>query len=80
MVAIQVRDVPADVREALVIAAHARGVSLQAYLQDVLAREARVARNRAFLDEYTPLRPPQSIDVVDVIAATRDQQDRKNVA
>lgn len=80
MVAIQVRDVPDDVREALIATAHARGESLQAYLQEVLAREARIARNRAFLDEYAPIRPPQTIDTVDLIAAARDEQDRKNVA
>ncbi|GAA2076394.1 hypothetical protein GCM10009840_08490 [Pseudolysinimonas kribbensis] len=51
MVAIQVRDVPDDVREALVGEARRRGVSLQVLLQDVLAHEAKMARNRAWLAE-----------------------------
>lgn len=80
MVAIQVRDVPDDVREALVAAARERGESLQTYLQSVLAREARMARNRAFLDIHEPIRPPQEVDVLDVIATAREDQDRKNIA
>ncbi|GAB6858729.1 hypothetical protein [Microbacterium xylanilyticum] len=80
MVAIQVRDVPNEVREALVAAARERGESLQTYLQSVLAREARMARNRAFLDVYEPIRPPQEVDVLNVITTVRDDQDRKNIA
>lgn len=51
MVAIQVRDVPDDVRDALAAAADARGQSLQVFLSEVLAREARLARNRAWLTQ-----------------------------
>lgn len=51
MVAIQVRDVPAAVRDALAAAADARGQSLQVFLSEVLEREARLARNRAWLTE-----------------------------
>ena len=51
MVAIQVRDVPDDVREALTTEAQRRGQSLQVFLQDVLAHEARMARNRAWIEE-----------------------------
>lgn len=51
MVAIQVRDVPDDVREALAAAADARGQSLQVFLSEVLAREARLARNRVWLTQ-----------------------------
>ncbi len=80
MSAIQVRDVPDDVRDALVRTARARGESLQSYLQSVLAREARMARMRTFLDEYRPIRPPRAVDVVGVIADGRAEQDRKNVA
>lgn len=51
MVAIQVRDVPDEVRDALAAAADARGQSLQVFLSEVLAREARLARNRAWLTQ-----------------------------
>jgi len=45
MPALQVRDVPEDVREALVARARAQGVSLQGLLLELLTVEARRARN-----------------------------------
>lgn len=51
MVAIQVRDVPDAVREALAAEADSRGQSLQVFLSEVLEREARLSRNRAWLTE-----------------------------
>lgn len=51
MVAIQVRDVSAAVRDALAAEAEARGQSLQVFLSEVLEREARLARNRVWLAE-----------------------------
>jgi len=80
MSAIQVRDVPDDVRAALIRAARERGESLQSYLQGLLAREARAERNRAVLDDYRPLRAPRPVDVIDVIAQGRAEQDGKNAA
>lgn len=50
MVAIQVRDVSDAVHEALAAEAEARGQSLQAFLSEVLEREARLARNRSWLN------------------------------
>lgn len=49
MVAVQIRDVPDEVRDALVADAEQRGQSLQAYLMDVLEHQARMARNRLWL-------------------------------
>jgi hypothetical protein len=51
-VAIQVRDVPEDVRDALVIQAKARGQSLQAYLLELVETQARRLRNTAVLDRF----------------------------
>lgn len=51
MVAIQVRDVPDAVRDALAAEAESRGQSLQVFLSEVLEREARLARNRAWLTD-----------------------------
>lgn len=45
MVALQIRDVPDDVRDALARNAARRGQSLQAYLLEVVTRDARFARN-----------------------------------
>jgi hypothetical protein len=52
MVAIQIRDVPEDVRDALVAQAKARGQSLQAYLLELVETQARRLRNTAVLDRF----------------------------
>ena len=52
MVAIQIRDVPEDVRDALVIQAKARGQSLQAYLLELVETQARRLRNTSVLDRF----------------------------
>lgn len=50
MVAVQIRDVPDDVRDTLAAQARRRGQSLQAYLLDLVETDARRARNAAVLD------------------------------
>lgn len=55
MVAIQVRDVPEGIRDDLAREARARGMSLQAFLREVLEVEARKARNAEFLRTFTPI-------------------------
>ena len=52
MVALQIRDVPAEVRDALVAQAKARGQSLQAYLLELVQREASRSRNADILDLF----------------------------
>jgi antitoxin FitA len=47
---ILIRDVPDEVRETLAAVARARGQSMQAYLQEVLASQARLSRNMALID------------------------------
>lgn len=44
-VALQIRDVPDDVRDAIAERAARTGQSVQAYLLDLLRREARLVRN-----------------------------------
>lgn len=48
-VAIQIKDVPEEVRDALAARAAARGQSTQAYLRALLEREFRAARNSQLL-------------------------------
>lgn len=68
-VAIQIRDVPTDVRDALAGAASRKGQSMQAFLLDVLEREAGFSRNMEILDQLYGLRihlpedalPPEAI-------------------
>lgn len=52
MVALQIRDVPEDVRRVLTAGAAARGQSLQAYLLGVLTAEARRAGNLSLLTRF----------------------------
>jgi antitoxin FitA len=51
MVALQIRDVPDDLRDRLSELAGERGQSLQAYLFDVISDEARRQDNLAVLDQ-----------------------------
>lgn len=52
MVALQIRDVPDDVRQALAERARARGQSLQAFLLWLVEEEARRSRHLALLDSF----------------------------
>lgn len=52
MVALQIRDVPEAVRDALVIQAKARGQSLQAYLLELVETQANRLRNVNVLDRF----------------------------
>lgn len=52
MVALQIRDVPEDVRDALAVQAKARGQSLQAYLLELVELQARRLRNMAVLERF----------------------------
>ncbi|MER7460991.1 hypothetical protein [Micromonospora sp. NPDC126480] len=53
MVAIQIRDVPEDVRDALAAAAKARGQSLQAYLLELVQAQAKRLNNMSVLDRFS---------------------------
>lgn len=50
MVALQIRDVPEDVRDALAERARTRGQSLQAFLLSLVREEARRSVNTSLLD------------------------------
>lgn len=49
--AIQIRSVPDDVRQKLAAMAKSEGMSLQAFLRDLLIREADWAVNAAIMEE-----------------------------
>lgn len=53
MVALQIRDVPEELRDRLSELAAQRGQSLQAYLFDVISDEARRQDNLAILDQFS---------------------------
>jgi len=52
MVALQIREVPDDVRDALADRAKQRGQSLQAYLLELVETEARRAHNTDVLSRF----------------------------
>ncbi|MCL2424082.1 MAG: hypothetical protein FWD11_09385 [Micrococcales bacterium] len=51
MVALQIRDVPEDVRDVLAERARTAGQSLQGFLREVVVREAMFARNAAVVGD-----------------------------
>jgi uncharacterized protein (DUF1778 family) len=53
MVAVQIRDVPDDVRQTLAQVAAARGQSLQSFLLQLLRDEARRADNLSLLERFS---------------------------
>ena len=53
MVALQIRDVSEEVRDALAEQAKARGQSLQAFLLDLVEAQARRPRNAAVLARFS---------------------------
>ncbi len=52
MVALQIRDVPDDVRDALTAQARARGQSLQAFLLELVKQQAQRANNAVLLGQF----------------------------
>jgi plasmid stability protein len=74
-VALQIRDVPEEVRDAIAARARREGQSLQAYLLKLVEREARLLGNAAAFDRTSGLRvalPPET-DPVTIIREGRDR-------
>jgi hypothetical protein len=80
VVAIQVRDVPAKTRDELAAQAKEKGQSLQAYLLDLLNREAAGSHNRRLLTEWTqhPLgRADVPFDTAAYVRQMREERERE---
>lgn len=69
MVALQIRDVPEDVRQSLAELAAARGQSLQSYLLTLVTDEARRSINLALLDRFVEREDGSRLSVTDAVAA-----------
>jgi hypothetical protein len=80
-VALQIRDVPEEVRDALAEMARQRGQSLQAFLLALVEQEARFARNLAVLRRFEGR--VDGVDdqaaVVEVLDQVRAGRDARNV-
>lgn len=77
MVALQIRDVPEEVRDVLAVSARDRGQSLQAYLLDLVTREARFRQNVDIFHSSVDLRIelPPSDDPGSVVSIIREGRD-----
>ncbi|WP_017177036.1 FitA-like ribbon-helix-helix domain-containing protein [Actinomyces timonensis] len=83
MVALQIRNVPDDVRDALAERARSRGESLQAYLLEMVTREAGWNRNveilerisRRLTDSQQP--SPSTEDILESIDLARQERDAR---
>jgi plasmid stability protein len=77
MVAIQIRDVPDEARDALTERARSRGQSLQAFLREVVLREAAFGHNVAVLDGIASWRTGSAATGEDVLGALDDARARR---
>lgn len=69
-VALQVKDVPEEVRDAIAARAAAVGQSMQTYLREILEREFRAERNKQLFADLAAHRS-LSLDVDDVVELVR---------
>lgn len=78
MVALQIRDVPEEVRDRLAALARERGQSLQAYLLDIVSDEVRRKDNLAALHRpagRTPAARLSGEDVFETLRSARRARD-----
>ena len=74
---VQIRDVPDDIHAILVARAESENKSLQAFLSELLEREAHRTRTLDFLTSIEPVRADSvalTEDIVALIRAARDAQ------
>lgn len=79
MVALQIRDVPEDVRDSLVDRARSQGQSLQAYLLSLVEADARRSKNRSVLARFSGRSDGTRVaagDTAEELAALREGRDR----
>lgn len=74
MVALQIRDVPDDVRHSLAELAAARGQSLQSYLLTLVTEEARRATNLALLSRFEARQDGSRLSARDAVAALAEER------
>jgi hypothetical protein len=80
MVALQIRDVPDDVRDTLIERARSQGQSLQAFLLSLVEAEARRSRNRTILARFDSRSDGSRVstaDTADELRTLRAQRDQE---
>jgi len=81
-VLVQIRDVDENVRDKLKAKAQQEGISLNALLKDLLAREARVPSKREMwrrLRERGNLTEVSALDILERVRAERDGRDSERL-
>jgi hypothetical protein len=73
-----IRALPARVRATLAARARARRQSLNAYLLDVLSREASTPTMAEILEDIERLRHPTGLSTDDAVAAVRTARDAED--
>lgn len=72
-ISLQIRNVPEDTRDRIAEQARRQGKSVQAYLLEMIEREARFSDNPAVFDRTAHLRKKIPTDLsVDIARETRD--------
>ena len=66
-VSLQIRNVPEEVRDRLAERAREKGMSVQAYLLELVEREARFSRNAEMFDRTEHIRRPVPVEALDDI-------------
>lgn len=69
MVALQIRDVPDDIRQTLADRAAARGQSLQSFLLTLVTDEARRSTNLALLEHFSGRQDGSQLSMTQVTEA-----------
>jgi plasmid stability protein len=72
MVALQIRDVPEDIRRTLAARAAARGQSLQSFLLMLVTAEARRSENLALLERFAGRRDGSRLTSAQVLESLDD--------
>ena len=78
MVALQIRDVPDDVRDTLAELARVRGQSLQAFLLSMVVNEARRSANAALLAGFSDRSDGSQLTPTDIVTALDEARSERD--
>ena len=78
MVALQIRDVPDEVRDTLAELARVRGQSLQAFLLSMVVNEARRSANAALLARFSDRSDGSRLTSAEVVAALEEARSERD--
>ena len=78
MVALQIRDVPDEVRDTLAELARVRGQSLQAFLLSMVVNEARRSANAALLECFSDRSDGTRLTPTDIVTALEEARSERD--